>query len=65
MGIVQPYFRYETVSIEQKKDTSFLSGGLNYYIKGHNAKASLDYTIIKYPEAAAQSVFTLQLAVGI
>ena len=65
VGNVQPYFRYETVSIEQVKDTSFLSGGLNYYVTGHNAKASLDYTIIKYPEAAAQSVFTLQLAVGI
>jgi len=65
VGNVQPYFRYETVSVQQETDTRFLSGGLNYYIKGHNAKASLDYTLVKYPDAAAQSIFTLQLAVGI
>ncbi len=65
VGNVQPYFRYETVSVEQETDTRFLSGGLNYYIKGHNVKASLDYTVIDYPAADSQGIFTLQLAVGI
>ncbi len=65
VGNFQPYFRYETVSVEQETDTRFMSGGLNYYIKGHNAKASLDYTVIDYPAADSQGIFTLQLAVGI
>lgn len=65
VGNIQPYFRYETVSIKQKENTGIFSGGLNYYLKGHNAKASLDYTIINYPEADAQGIFTVQLAVGI
>ena len=65
VGNIQPYFRYEDISVEQKADTRFVSGGLNYYLKGHNAKASLDYTVIDYPAADSQGIFTLQLAVGI
>jgi len=64
-GNIQPYFRYEDISVEQKADTRFLSGGLNYYLKGHNAKASLDYTVVNYPEVDSQGIFTVQLAVGI
>ncbi len=64
-GNLQPYFRYETVSVEQKSKTSFMSGGLNYYIKGHNAKMSLDYTNINHSDIENQSIVTLQLAVGI
>jgi hypothetical protein len=64
-GNLQPYFRYENVSVEQKNETSFLSGGINYYLKGHNAKLSLDYTAINHSEIDDQSMFTLQLAIGI
>ncbi len=64
-GNLQPYFRYENVSVEHKNETSFLSGGLNYYLKGHNAKMSLDYTIINHSEIENQSMVTLQLAIGI
>ncbi|MDD2306814.1 MAG: porin [Prolixibacteraceae bacterium] len=64
-GNLQPYFRYENVSIEQKNETNFLSGGINYYMKGHNAKLSLDYTVINHSEIDDQSMFTLQLAIGI
>ncbi len=64
-GNIQPYFRYESASVETKNNTGILSGGLNYYLKGHNAKASFDYTVINHPEADAQSIITVQLAVGI
>lgn len=64
-GNLQPYFRYENVSVEQKNETSFLSGGINYYLKGHNAKLSLDYTVINHADMDDQSMFTLQLAIGI
>jgi hypothetical protein len=65
VGNIQPYFRYETVSVEQKGNTNFFSGGLNYYLKGHNAKLSLDYTTIDYSDFENQNIFTVQLAVGI
>ena len=64
-GNLQPYFRFETVSVQEKTDTGFWSGGFNYYLKGHNAKASFDYTLIKSPGSDSQSIVTVQLAVGI
>lgn len=64
-GRLQPYFRYESASVKQKSNTNFLSCGLNYYIKGHNAKISLDYTFVNHENIDDQSIFTLQLAVGI
>ncbi|OFY48307.1 MAG: hypothetical protein A2W85_10055 [Bacteroidetes bacterium GWF2_41_31] len=65
IGNLQPYLRYENVSVEQKNETSFLSGGFNYYLRGHNAKFSIDYTIVDYVKMNNQSIMTLQLAVGI
>ena len=64
-GNLQPYFRFENVSVEDKTDTSFLTGGFNYYIKGHNAKASFDYTLVNYADSNSQSIITVQLAIGI
>lgn len=64
-GNLQPYFRYESASVETNDNTGIVSGGLNYYLKGHNAKASFDYTVINHPETDAQSIVTVQLAVGI
>jgi hypothetical protein len=64
-GNFQPYLRYETISVRQKGTTDFLSGGLNYYLKGHNAKISMDYTIINHYDIENQSIVTVQLAVGI
>jgi hypothetical protein len=37
-GRFQPYIRYETVDVDEKNETDFLSGGVNYYTKGHNCK---------------------------
>jgi hypothetical protein len=69
-GNLQPYFRIETVSVKEKAETGFWSGGFNYYLKdyylkGHNAKASFDYTLIKTSDSDSQSIVTVQLAVGI
>lgn len=64
-GFLQPYFRYETAAVEQKNDTRFFSGGLNYYLKGHNAKVSLDYSLIDHSGSRNQSIVTMQLALGI
>lgn len=66
VGYLQPYIRYENVSVKLKEDdTKFISGGLNYFIKGHNAKVSLDYTLVDHPNRADQSIVTAQFAVGI
>lgn len=65
VGNFQPYLRYETASVKQKSDTNFLSGGLNYYLKGHNAKVSLDYTFVDHLNIDDQSIITVQFAVGI
>lgn len=64
-GAFQPYFRYENISVEQNDDIQLLSGGLHYYLKGHNAKASFDYSLINYPEENTRGIYTIQLAVGI
>ena len=65
VGNFQPYLRYETATVDQKRDTHFFSGGLNYYIKGHNGKISLDYTFVNHSGIDDQSIFTVQFAVGL
>ncbi len=45
-GRVQPYFRYERLDVDGKPDTAFPSFGLNYYLKGHDARFTLDWTLI-------------------
>jgi hypothetical protein len=64
-GTFQPYFRFENTSVQQNDDIQLLSGGLHYYLKGHNAKVSLDYTLINYPVEDSRGIFTVQLAAGI
>ncbi len=65
-GRLQPYFRYEAVSVTGKEITNFYSGGLNYYIRGHNAKFSLDYSFVDQTAGGRpdQPVITAQLAIG-
>ena len=67
-GRVQPYVRYEGVFVEEKPDTSYWSGGINYFIKGHNAKISADYTYVDQEEATPirgnHSIATFQITVG-
>ena len=45
-GRIQPYFRYERLAVHHKPDTAFPCLGLNYLIKGHDAKLTLDWTLI-------------------
>jgi hypothetical protein len=64
-GLIQPYVRYETVDVDDKEDTDFMSAGFNYFIKGHDAKISLDYTYVDQESSREdQSIATFQLAVG-
>jgi hypothetical protein len=67
-GHIQPYFRYETLDVDKKDETDFWSGGLNYYLKGHNAKITADYMYIDQDRESGErkdrNIFTLQMAVG-
>ena len=65
-GRLQPYFRYETVDVDQKNDTDFLSGGLNYYLKGHNCKLTADYMHVDPGNNTKddRGIFTFQITVG-
>ncbi|MDL1959883.1 MAG: OprO/OprP family phosphate-selective porin [Deltaproteobacteria bacterium] len=64
-GRIQPYVKYETVDVDDKDDTDFMTAGLNYFAKGHNAKISLDYTYVdQESDREDQSIATFQLAVG-
>ena len=65
-GRLQPYARYETVDVDSKGATDFMSVGSNYYIKGHNAKISLDYTIVDHQDdQSGQNIVTIQIAIGL
>jgi len=65
-GRLQPYIRYETLNVDKKDDTSFLSGGLNYYLKGHNAKITADYMQLGQDSSTLDDVniFTFQVTLG-
>jgi len=65
-GRFQPYMRYETVDVDNKNQTDFLSGGLNYYLKGHNCKLTADYMHVSpdHPDKDDRGIFTFQVTVG-
>jgi len=73
-GRIQPYFRYERLAVNGKSDTSFPSIGLNYYIKRHNAKFTIDCTYLDQEKETSirrgnfsgddQFIATLQFATG-
>ncbi|RPI50111.1 MAG: porin, partial [Deltaproteobacteria bacterium] len=64
-GRFQPYIKYEAVDVDDKDDTEFMGAGLNYFVKGHNAKISLDYTYVgQDSDRDDQSIATFQLALG-
>ena len=74
-GRLQPYFRYERLNVKNRPDTSFPCVGLNYFLKGHGAKLTLDWTQIdqktNFPAASGnysgkdQNVITFQVTVGL
>ncbi|MDY6853630.1 MAG: porin [Thermodesulfobacteriota bacterium] len=70
---LQPYFRYEVLSVDDKDDTTFPCVGINYFIKGHSAKLTLDWTLIDQKEEFApvgkfsgedQHLVTVQFSAG-
>jgi hypothetical protein len=72
-GRVQPYFRYEYLDVDDKDDTAFPCAGLNYYLMGHNARITADWTMLVQRENFAptgsysgkdQHIFTFQVAAG-
>ena len=65
-GQLQPYFRYETVDVDDQNETAFLSGGVNYYLKGHNCKLTADYMHVDPDNDTkdARDIFTFQACVG-
>lgn len=65
-GRFQPYIRYETVDVDKKNETDFLSGGFNYYLKGHNCKLTADYMHIDpgNDDKDDRGIFTFQFTVG-
>ncbi len=65
-GRFQPYIRYETVDVDKKNQTDFLSGGFNYYLKAHNCKLTADYMHVDpdNPEKDDRDIFTFQITVG-
>jgi len=65
-GRLQPYIRYETVDVDNKDETNFLSGGFNYYLKGHNCKLTADYMYVDpdNPGKDDRNIFTFQFTVG-
>ncbi|MBW2108322.1 MAG: porin [Deltaproteobacteria bacterium] len=72
-GRLQPYVRYETVDVDERDssidyETDFWSGGVNYYLKGHNAKLTADYMHVDQDTPTStrkdRDIFTFQITVG-
>jgi hypothetical protein len=65
-GRLQPYIRYETVDVDDKHETDFISGGFNYYLKGHNCKLTADYMYVDpdNSEKDDRNIFTFQITAG-
>jgi hypothetical protein len=70
-GRLQPYVRYETVDVDQRGEiqdyeTDFWSGGINYYLKGHNCKLTADYMRVDPDDDDRddQDIFIFQITVG-
>jgi hypothetical protein len=65
-GRLQPYIRYETVDVDKKNQTDFISGGFNYYLKGHNCKLTADYMYVDpdNSEKDDRNIFTFQFTAG-
>jgi len=73
-GRIQPYFRYERISVAGKSDTSFPAIGLNYFWGGHNSKFTIDCTYLDQENETGirngnfsgddQYLITLQISAG-
>jgi hypothetical protein len=73
-GRLQPYARFEYIDVDKRDntrdaETHFWSTGLNYYLKGHNAKLTADYMHVNQEDATDirrdRDIITLQMTVGL
>ena len=71
-GRLQPYARFESVDVDKRdisgdERTDFWSGGVNYYLKGHNTKLTADYMHINQENEILtrrdRDIFTFQITV--
>jgi hypothetical protein len=75
-GRVQPYFRWEHVAVDSAADTMIPCAGINYFLRGHSAKLTLDWSLLRqggntssFPSSSTftgdnQHIVTLQASVG-
>lgn len=63
-GRLQFYGRYETID-GAGDDTSFPAVGANYLIRGHDVKATFDWSWIDRDRQSTRQVITIQLQLGI
>ncbi len=73
-GRFQPYARFESLDVDKRDnsrdaETHFWSAGLNYYLKGHNAKLTADYMHVNQKDATDirrdKDIITFQMTVGL
>jgi hypothetical protein len=75
-GRIQPYFRWEQVAVDSAPDTMIPCAGVNYYLKGHDAKLTVDWSLLHQRGGSAsfaaankftgndQNIVTFQASVG-
>lgn len=55
--------------MDEKPGTGFYSGGFNYFIEGHDAKLSADFSLVnqeeEIPTRRDHGIVAFQVAVGI
>ncbi|MGD9877030.1 selenite/tellurite reduction operon porin ExtI [Desulfococcus sp.] len=74
IGSMQPFAHYEYIDVDEngKEDTAIYGLGLNYFIKGHANKLSMDLSFVDQDEEIKTAdmdvqdhlIFTIQLAAG-
>jgi hypothetical protein len=57
---IQPYVRLEHLSIEDRGDTFYPAVGVNYYLKGHEQKLTIDFTRVNSENVPDHTFLTVQ-----
>ena len=70
IGRLQPVVHYEYLNVDDEDDTSIYGAGVNYFLKGHPNKLTLDMTYVDQeeesfnPAVQDHMLITLQFAAG-
>ncbi len=59
-GQLQPYFRIEHLTVHDKGDTNYPAVGINYYLKKHEMKMTMDWTRVSSDQVPDHNFFTVQ-----